>query len=185
MKSPRVASYRRLWLSGFTSYRLNVCTIFIYHAYSFYVYRFYTCTTFEYRAYSASKLSVFIYNSINFDRFLTLLAFLCWCAVKCQPSKQTKICIIWNFGFYTIMSCCSVCILIKVHLSVESGSTRVTGLPQKCHMKSNSFIQQIMQDSIHDIRRIIKYEGLLALTGITVLKRHISIYTKLVVNRLK
>ena len=58
-------------------YRFYVCAVFIYRAYSFYVYRFYVCTIFEYRAYSASKLSVFIYNSINFDQFLALIAFLC------------------------------------------------------------------------------------------------------------
>ena len=45
-------------------YRFYVCTIFIYHAYSFDVHRFYVCTIFEYRAYTASKLSVFIHNSI-------------------------------------------------------------------------------------------------------------------------
>ena len=57
-------------------YRFYVCTMFMYHAYFYDVHRFNVCTIFEYCAYSASKLSDFIYNSINFDHFLALIAFL-------------------------------------------------------------------------------------------------------------
>ena len=53
-----------------------------------YVYRFNVYTIFIYLAHSATKLSDSIYNSLNFDRFLALIAFLCWCAVKHQTNNS-------------------------------------------------------------------------------------------------
>ena len=84
-----------------TPYIFCVSFFVVVQIYSFYIYRFYVCTIFEYRAYSASKLSDFIHNSINFDRFLTLIACLCF-AIKRQSNKQTvsSFCEWYISGFY-------------------------------------------------------------------------------------
>ena len=65
-----IGFYRRIWSSSFTSVPF-----------------LYTALT----QLPSTKLSDFIYNSLNFDRFVALIAFLCWCAVKHQTNKPSFI----------------------------------------------------------------------------------------------